>query len=458
MPGEGRVNPVVRQSPGTRVGAMTDPAVTPSGVPVGRLVRVTLLGALIGVPVGLLAFTFIWLVHELEHLLWHQLPAALGRDSPPWYLLIGLPVLGGLCVHFARRLPGDGGHAPLHEGFGLGGRPKEAVGVGLAAVASLTFGAVLGPEAPLLALGGGLAVWLTSRVRLDAAGRNLVGAAGSAAALATLFGGPLVAGLMILETGAGAGLAIVPVMLVSLASSSVAYLLITGLGTWSGLPTAGLVVGDLPAYDTVMLPDVLAAVVVGAVMAVLALAVRRLAGLVSTLEGRTGRLPLLLGSGLAIGLLAWSAGLAGANPLDVLFSGQASLTPLLQASGGTLVALALAKAMAYIVSLGGGFRGGAIFPAVFLGMAVADIGVLAFGMSPTVAIAIGTAAGTAAMTRLLVSSVLFAGLLVGRAGLETIPVATIAAVAAWLASAGLDGWLARRAAVRTGVPTGELTD
>lgn len=77
-----------------------------------------------------------------------------------------------------------------------------------------------------------------------------------------------------------------------------------------------------------------------------------LATVFSGLEGRVGRLPLLLGSGLAIGLLAWIAGLAGANPLDVLFSGQASITPLLQATGGTLVALALAKALAYVVSPG----------------------------------------------------------------------------------------------------------
>jgi H+/Cl- antiporter ClcA len=169
---------------------MTDPVpAAPSGIPVGQLVRVTLLGALVGVPVGLLAFCFIWLVHEAGHLLWHDLPAALGQDSPPWYLPIGLPTLGALCVHFARRLPGDGGHSPIHDGVGLGGHPNEALGVGLAAFASLAFGAVLGPEAPLLALGAGLAVWLTSRIRLDAAGRDLVGAAGSAAALSTLFGG-----------------------------------------------------------------------------------------------------------------------------------------------------------------------------------------------------------------------------------------------------------------------------
>jgi H+/Cl- antiporter ClcA len=157
-----------------------------------------------------------------------------------------------------------------------------------------------------------------------------------------------------------------------------------------------------------------------------------------------GRLPLLLGGGLAVGLLAWGAGLLGAEPGAVLFSGQTSITPLLQATAGTALILTVAKALAYVFSLGAGFRGGAIFPAVFLGVAVADVAVLTLGMSPTVAVAIGTAAGTAAMTRLLISSVLFAGLLVGRAGLDTIPVATIAAAAAWLTAAALDSMAARR--------------
>jgi hypothetical protein len=77
-------------------------------------------------------------------------------------------------------------------------------------------------------------------------------------------------------------------------------------------------------------------------------------------------------------------------------------------------------------------------------------------MSPTVAIAIGTAAGTAAMTRLLLSSELFAGRVVGRAGLETIPVATIAAVAAWLASSGLALRQAQGSPGDSGVPAVEL--
>jgi RNA polymerase sigma-70 factor (sigma-E family) len=46
------------------------------------------------------------------------------------------------------------------EGFAAGApEPREIAGVLLAALAGLGLGTVLGPEAPLIALGGGLAVW-----------------------------------------------------------------------------------------------------------------------------------------------------------------------------------------------------------------------------------------------------------------------------------------------------------
>ena len=72
---------------------------------------------------------------------------------------------------------------------------------------------VLGPEAPLLAVGAAFAVWLTQAAKLDANGNALVGDSGAAAAMSTLFRGPLVAGLIVLEGGAAAGMAIIPIML-----------------------------------------------------------------------------------------------------------------------------------------------------------------------------------------------------------------------------------------------------
>ncbi len=70
-----------------------------------------------------------------------------------------------------------------------------------------------------------------------------------------------------------------------------------------------------------------------------------------------------------------------------------------------------------------------------------------FDTSPTVSVAVGAAAGMAAGTRLLITSVLFATLLVGTAGIDATPAAVLAAAAAWLTMQTLD----RRAALKQGV-------
>jgi H+/Cl- antiporter ClcA len=103
-----------------------------------------------------------------------------------------------------------------------------------------------------------------------------------------------------------------------------------------------------------------------------------------------------------------------------------------------VLVLILAKAIAYGLSLGCGFRGGPIFPAIFLGIGLATLPVIWFDVSPTLAIAVGTAAGTAAATRLLLASMLFATLLVGAQGLDAVPAAVLAAVAAWLTVTAID--------------------
>src|SRR5689334_8352710 len=81
------------------------------------------LGAAIGLPASLLAALFLALVHEVEGWLWTDLPDALGTSTPPWYLVLALPVAGAAVVWVARRyLPGDGGHSPI-DGIGGGATP-----------------------------------------------------------------------------------------------------------------------------------------------------------------------------------------------------------------------------------------------------------------------------------------------------------------------------------------------
>jgi H+/Cl- antiporter ClcA len=82
--------------------------------------------------------------------------------------------------------------------------------------------------------------------------------------------------------------------------------------------------------------------------------------------------------------------------------------------------------------------GGPVFPAVFLGIALASLVEIAFGISPTLAVAVGTAAGMASTTRLLFAPLLFAVLLVGSNGFDAVPAAVLASAGAWVTTAMLE--------------------
>jgi H+/Cl- antiporter ClcA len=419
------------------VSAAESPA-TVSGL---RALRLVALGALVGVPAALVAALFVAVVHELEHWLWHDLPERLDASGPPWYLVLGLPVVGACVVLAARTLlPGDGGHEPL-GGINVEPTPlSHAPGVALAAVGTLAFGAVLGPEAPLIALGSVVGVAVAQLARLDGQEVRVLSTAGSFSAISALFGGPLVAGMLLLEAGVGLGAAVIPILIPGLVAASIGYLIFIGLGDWGGLDATALSVPGLPAYEGVHLRDLVVAVGVGVAMALIVEAVRRLATRVAVPgRARVGMQTLLLAGGLAVGALALLADGLGASSQDVLFSGQVSI-PTLVTEDSTRIVLVLmaAKGLAYAICLGCGFRGGPVFPAIFLGVALTTLAVIVLDVSPTLAVAVGTAAGTAAMTRLLFASVIFAAILVGTAGVDAIPAAALAAVAAWLTMAAID--------------------
>jgi H+/Cl- antiporter ClcA len=403
--------------------------------------KLVALGALLGIPAALVAAGFLGLVHYLEHWLWDSLPSALGHSSPPWYLVIGLPVVGACVVLVARKaLPGDGGHSPL---VGIGGGPVPVVnapGIALAAIGTLAFGAVLGPEAPLIALGSVVGMVVTLFARVGEREAAVLATAGSFSAISALFGGPIVGGMMMVESGVEMGATLLPVLLPGFVAAAIGYVIFIGFGTWGGLHAQGLAVPNLPAYNGTHIYDLIVGVVVGIVAALLITLIRRGGALLAgSGVGAVGMPVLLLGGGLAVGLIAQIADWLGADSQVVLFSGQTGV-PALAAAGSTkiVIILLVGKALAYAVSLGSGFRGGPVFPAIFLGIALATLAVVWFDVSPTLAVATGAAAGMAAMTRLLVTSTLFAGLLVGSVGLDAVPAAVLAAAAAWLTMRFLD--------------------
>ncbi len=94
----------------------------------------------------------------------------------------------------------------------------------------------------------------------------------------------------------------------------------------------------------------------------------------------------------------------------------------------------LAKGVAYALSLGAGFRGGPVFPAIVAGRGAgaAASAELLPGLASTPAIAAGMAAATAAVIRVPFTAVLLVTLLFGSSASEIAPIAVLAAAVGWL--------------------------
>ena len=123
---------------------------------VGLLVVV----AVIGVVVSIAAWCFLEAIFQIQQELYVHLPHAVGyQNGPPKWWSLPVLAVGALIVAVAiTRLPGDGGHIPA-KGLSAGGPsgPEIVPGVVLAGLATIGFGLVLGPEAPLIVLGAGVA-------------------------------------------------------------------------------------------------------------------------------------------------------------------------------------------------------------------------------------------------------------------------------------------------------------
>nr|WP_267245671.1 chloride channel protein [Streptomyces sp. PR69] len=390
--------------------------------------------ALIGAPISLLAFWFLAGLHELEHALWHDLPQAFGHASPPWWWPLPLLAFAGAAVGLiAARLPGGGGHIPA-EGLKVGGASSGALpGVLLAATASLPFGAVLGPEAPLIALGGGLAVLVRDLTRAPATPRStaLLGAAGSAAAISAIFGNPLIGAVLLIEVAGVAGPQLIAVMLPALLASGLGYLVFTGFGRWTGLETGSLSLNLSSAAPRIDAGDVLWSVLLA--MAVGA-AVRGMFAVARPVAAFVAARPIARSAGCALaagGCAALYTLITDRTPVDVASSGQATMAELAadpHAWGvGALVAVLLFKTAAYALSLGS-LRGGPVFPALFLGAAAGVLLAPLPGLGVVPGMAAGMAAAATAVLRLPVSCSVLVVLLLGSA--EMIPVVLLAAVTA----------------------------
>jgi H+/Cl- antiporter ClcA len=425
------------------VSEVAAPPVDPGSQVRSKRYRVLLVfAAVIGVLVSLASWGFLELVHVIQVGVYTDLPGDLGFDTvPSWWPLPWLALAGILTAFAIQRLPGHGGHVPA-DGLSTGGKPAQPIelpGVLLAALATLGLGLVLGPEAPLIALGMGLGILAFRLVRKDAPQQavGLMAAAGSFAAVSTIFGSPVIGAVIIIEA-AGLGGATLPLILLpGLLAAGVGSLVFIGMGNWTGLSTSAwaLTPFSLPPFSGPGWGDFGWTIVLAMAAALVAFLIIEIARWTTRVVSRR---PFVLttAAALVVGGLAIAFNQATDRSVDaVLFSGQDAFGSLLKdaptLSLTTLALLLVFKGAAWSISLGS-FRGGPTFPAIFLGVVGGLLAAHLPGFSETPAVAVLMGAGVVSILRLPLSSVVIALLLTSKAGLGVAPLIIVAVVAAYI--------------------------
>jgi H+/Cl- antiporter ClcA len=398
------------------------------------------LAALLGIPISIAAYGFLALVEKLQEAIFEDLPGdVFTGTTPAWWPVPWLVLCGLLTGSAIRFLPGNGGHSPA-LGFHVGGGPpvdRDLPGVIVAALATLSLGAVLGPEGPLIAIGGGLAALTVHLVNQDAPpmALTIMASAGSFAAVSTLLGSPLLGAFLIMEAAGIGGATLSLVALPGLLSSGIGALVFIGLNNWTGLGTFSLGLIDVPPAVNPTIAVMAWALLLGAAAAPLGWVIRWAALSLRPVVHRN-RVMVTVGLGLVVGLIAMAYQLiSGRSSNQVLFSGQEALPELVahatDYSVATLILLAACKGLAYSLSLSA-FRGGPVFPAILIGGALGVAAAELPGMSLASSIAVGIGAMCTTMLRLPLTATLLAVVLLGADGVTVTPPVIAAVVVAFV--------------------------
>ncbi len=255
--------------------------------------------------------------------------------------------------------------------------------------------------------------------------------------------------------GSTAALLVLPGLL----AAGVGSLVYFGFGSVTGLPTDAYALHPLPLEPLEEITFgsfaivAIAAASAGLMGYVVVWGGQRVAALV---RGR--HLALVPVAGLAVAATAIAFGqVTGPPEYTVLFSGSRALAPVVQAAGTwpttTIALLLLLKAAAWSVSMGA-FRGGPVFPAVFVGTVGGLLAAAVTGLPTSVAIPAVVGASLVAILRLPLSAAAIALLLGSGAGLVATPLVIVAVVVSYLVVTALGDPASRDSTGTTEEPAG----
>ncbi|WP_405870521.1 ion channel protein [Streptomyces sp. NBC_00005] len=370
--------------------AQQPPAAPAAPAPARALLPLILPALVVGVGGSLLLVGVSAAAEQLQHVLWKNLPDALGigRYSVLWMLVV-LTMTGVLVGLVVWKVPGHAGPDPASMGLNAPVLPPVVLpSLLLATALMLAGGPSLGPENPIIAVNVALAFWAGHRLIPRVPGSLWVALA-EAATIGALFGTPVAAALVISEALAGRQLK------GQLWDNLFGPLMAAGAGAM----TTTLV--SEPSFDLDLPPfgrhpgwsDLLAALVIASLTAVLGMCAVYAFPYVHGFFKRLGHPMVALPvGGLVLGLL----GALGGHL--TLFKGLDEIAELARDpdgwSAGEFTLMAVVKLAALLVAAACGFRGGRIFPAVFVGV---SFGLGAHALLPAVHPALGVSASVLGM-------------------------------------------------------------
>ncbi|EAB1452420.1 ion channel protein [Escherichia albertii] len=332
----------------------------------------------VGIASSLILIAVMKIASILQNLLWQRLPDSLGIPLDSSLLIIGILTLTGGAVGLVIRFSqGHAGPDPACEPLiGTLIPPSALPGLIVALILGLAGGVSLGPEHPIMTVNIALAVAIGVRLmpRVNTMEWTILASAGT---IGALFGTPVAAALIFSQTLNGNNEVPLWDRLFAPLMAAAAGALTTGLffHPHFSLPIAH--------YGQMQITDILS----GAIVAAIAIA----AGMIAvwclprlhTMMHRLKNPVLMLGLG---GFLLGILGVIG-GPVS-LFKGldeMQQMTMNQAFSTSDFFLLAVIKLAALVVAAASGFRGGRIFPAVFVGVA---LGLMLHAHVPTVPAAI----------------------------------------------------------------------
>ena len=357
----------------------TDPDVTP------RRLAVLAIPALV---VGVLSALILWTLERAADLLggvlYKTLPGALGVDPSGWWIILVLTMTGLAVGIVLTVMPGHGG--PDSATTELMGPPlplKALPGLAIATLLSLAGGVSLGPENPIIAINAAIVVAILARL-IPRIPTPLAILLAGASTIGALFGTPVAAALLFTGILAAlkAGGSLWDRLFLPVAAAGAAAVTMHLLGA----PPFAF---DLPDYGAPQAIDFVTGTLLTCGIVLIGMAAlfafpwfyRALHAL---------RHPILIPTvgGLILGILGFIGG-----PIT-MFKGLTQMGELLQNPGdydaGQLAMIAGIKVLALLVAASALFRGGRIFPATFIGVALGLLGNVLF---PAIPIGLAVACG-----------------------------------------------------------------